>query len=127
MGRTCGEPGEIKKNTHPKNVTALFLEQDDYTVITLLQDTFQGQQKRGVMFFGWVFFFDFVRRSGTTRAEGPHGGTSHVRGAKRNRVDHSRVLMDDLTAPFLSRCQGQAAQKVGACQGRSTALECKLG
>ena len=28
---------------------------------------------------------DFVRRSGTTRAEGPHG--AHVRGAKRNRID----------------------------------------
>ena len=26
-GRTCGEPNEIKKNTHPENVTALFLEQ----------------------------------------------------------------------------------------------------
>ena len=24
MGRTCGEPDEIKKNTHPKNITALF-------------------------------------------------------------------------------------------------------
>ena len=24
MGRTCGEPDEIKKNTHPKNFTALF-------------------------------------------------------------------------------------------------------
>ena len=24
MGRTCGEPNEIKKNTHPKNITALF-------------------------------------------------------------------------------------------------------
>ena len=27
MGRTCGEPNEIKKNTHPKNITALFREQ----------------------------------------------------------------------------------------------------
>ena len=27
MGRTCGEPDEIKKNTHPKNITALFREQ----------------------------------------------------------------------------------------------------
>ena len=26
MGRTCGEPGEIKKNTHPKYFTALFRE-----------------------------------------------------------------------------------------------------
>ena len=26
MGRTCGEPDEIKKNTHPKNFTALFRE-----------------------------------------------------------------------------------------------------
>ena len=25
---TCGEPGEIKKSTHPKNITALFREQD---------------------------------------------------------------------------------------------------
>ena len=30
---------------------------------------------------------DFVRRSGTTRAEGPHGGASYVRGAKRNRIN----------------------------------------
>ena len=30
-----------------------------------------------VVFFGWVFFLDFVRRSGTTRAEGPH--VAHVR------------------------------------------------
>ena len=28
MGRTCGEPDEIKKNTHPKCFTALFREQD---------------------------------------------------------------------------------------------------
>ena len=27
MRRTCGEPDEIKKNTHPKNFTALFREQ----------------------------------------------------------------------------------------------------
>ena len=27
MGRTCGEPDEIKKNTHPKNITALFRDQ----------------------------------------------------------------------------------------------------
>jgi len=31
-------------------------------------------------------FLDFVRRSGTTRTEGPHGGASYVRGAKRNRI-----------------------------------------
>ena len=30
-------------------------------------------------------FLDFVRRSGTTRAEGPHG--AHVRRAERNRID----------------------------------------
>ena len=27
MGRTRGDPDEIKKNTHPKNITALFREQ----------------------------------------------------------------------------------------------------
>ncbi len=31
MGRTCGEPDEIKKNTHPKDVTALVREQADQT------------------------------------------------------------------------------------------------
>ena len=36
-------------------------------------------------------FLGFVRRSGTTRAEGPHVGPQHARGAKRNRVDHSRA------------------------------------
>ena len=24
IGRTCGEPDEIKKNTHPKNITTFF-------------------------------------------------------------------------------------------------------
>ena len=43
------------------------------------------------MFSGWVsIFLDFVGRSGTTRAEGPHGGASCVRGAKRNRIDPRR-------------------------------------
>ena len=28
---------------------------------------------------------------GQTRAEGPHGGASYARGAKRNRIDHSRT------------------------------------
>ena len=27
MGRTCAGPNEIKKNTHPKNITTLFREQ----------------------------------------------------------------------------------------------------
>ena len=31
MGRTCGEPDEIKKNTHPKYFTALFREQAPVT------------------------------------------------------------------------------------------------
>ena len=31
-------------------------------------------------------FLGFGRRSGTTRTEGPHGGASYVRGAKRNRI-----------------------------------------
>ena len=34
MGRTCGEPDEIKKNTHPKNITTLFREQDNTTCHT---------------------------------------------------------------------------------------------
>ena len=67
-----------------------------------------GQQNRAVMFIIRVgIFLDFVRRSGTTRAEGPHWahgfldfassstrtphGAHDVRGAKRSRVDHSRA------------------------------------
>ena len=41
--------------------------------------------------FEWGFSRGFVRRPGTTRAEGPHVGPQHVRGAKRNRVDQSRA------------------------------------
>ena len=41
--------------------------------------------QRAVMCFGWVFFLDFVWRSGTTRTEGPHG--AYVRRARRNRID----------------------------------------
>ena len=42
--------------------------------------------KKAVKCFPGGFFLDFVRRSGTTRAEGPHGGASHVRGAKQIRI-----------------------------------------
>ena len=40
MGRTCGEPDEIKKNTHPEYITALFCERvldpDDRVVLQVL-------------------------------------------------------------------------------------------
>ena len=55
------------------------------------------KSKRGgdtaVVFAGWVLFsvLDFVGRSGTTRAEGPHGALNTCRGGKRIRVDHSRA------------------------------------
>ena len=45
-------------------------------------------RKGAVVVFGWVLFFDFVWV--TTRAEGPHGGASYVRGAERNRIDRHR-------------------------------------
>jgi len=35
MGRTCGEPEEIKESTHPKNITALFRAQALYGVCTV--------------------------------------------------------------------------------------------
>ena len=44
------------------------------------------------MFFGWVFFFDFVRLA--TRAEGPHG--AYVRRAKRNRIDRRARIVKRL-------------------------------
>ena len=34
MGRTCGEPNEITKNTHPKRITALFRVRAQDTVLT---------------------------------------------------------------------------------------------
>ena len=37
MGRTCGEPNEIKKNTHPKNITALYCGQARGGTLALLQ------------------------------------------------------------------------------------------
>ena len=50
-------------------------------------------RKRAVVFFVWVFFLISLGGSGAARAEGPHGGASHVRRAKRNRIDRrSRVI-----------------------------------
>ena len=37
MGRTCGEPDEIKKNTHPKSITAVFRDQFLVGLARLLQ------------------------------------------------------------------------------------------
>ena len=55
-------------------------------------------KKSGYMFRVGVFL-DFVRRSGTTRAEVPHGGASHVRRAKRSRIDRrARIILPRLRA-----------------------------
>ena len=43
--------------------------------------------KKSGSIFRVGIFLDFVWRSGTTRTEGPHGGASCVRGARRNRTD----------------------------------------
>ena len=48
-------------------------------------------------------FLDFVRRSGTTRAEGPHGGALHVRRAKRNRIDRRSWIMLPLLCRYSVR------------------------
>ena len=57
--------------------------------------TVRNRKKQTVIFPWWVFFFDFVERSGTTRAEDQHG--AHVRGAKRKRIDrHSQVSLPHL-------------------------------
>ena len=52
-------------------------------------------RQRAVTFFGWVFFFDFVRRSGTTRTMHPHG--AYVRGARGNRIGPHRGEVERLT------------------------------
>ena len=48
--------------------------------------------KRTLMFHGWDFSQYFVRRSSTTRTEGPYW--AYVRGAKRNRIDRHRVELN---------------------------------
>ena len=53
------------------------VEHDDVVLLT---------KKSGDTFRVGIFL-DFVGRSGTARTEGPHGGASYVRGAKRNRID----------------------------------------
>jgi len=73
MGRTCGEPGEIKKNTHPKIFTALFREQADAEAHTrwrimsgTRREPFNSTPNGGQ--------FDFVWLSART----PHAGPQRV-------------------------------------------------
>ena len=83
-----------------------------------------GQNKDGDIFRVGVLL-DFVRRSGTTRAEGPHGGASYVRGAERNRVDcRPRIIVPFFfrRAPTLAartRTRLAAQTRRGRGRGRS--------
>ena len=91
MGRACGEPGEIKKNTHPKNITALFGGQAGCKFVQE-QLSLASQGKLTVACADWQggkasprpvkqnaagggVFLGFGGSS--TRTEGPHGGVTH--------------------------------------------------
>ena len=60
-------------------------------------------------------FLDSVRL--TTRAEGPHG--AHVRRAKRNRVDHSWIIL-----PYV--CRNMTATKCGYVAWQPITSTCKM-
>ena len=82
-----------------------------------------GQQQGLYNIFRVGIFLGFVRRSGTTRAEGPHGGVaSHVRGARRNELT-IRVLTDDLTAPFSRLPQARLVRRRRLGQRKLIMLE----
>ena len=67
--------------------------------------SFHGSKRSGNI-FGVGVFLDFVRRSGATRAEGPHG--ARVRRAKRSRVDrHARIIL-----PLLFRHRGGSVARL---------------
>ena len=100
---TCGEPDEIKKNTHPRHTAALVREQASLTGASKSRST--RLEKEAVTFSRVGILLDFVRRSGTTRAEGPHVGPQHVRRAKRDRIDR-RVWV---TLPLSSRYRFRSA------------------
>ena len=46
--RTCGEPNEIKKHTHPNNVTALFGEQGRSQLLPLVPRLTELKDYNGV-------------------------------------------------------------------------------
>ena len=116
-----------------------FLEKNrdtlNFDLIELLQkstsgfiNTLYAPRKRAVIYFGWVFFFDFVRRSGTTRAEGPHVGPQHVRGAKRYRINRRSLVALPLILKVPARhdavddgAQGQPRQAVHGPAGAAHA------
>ena len=57
--------------------TGMLLTQHEHEEQSIGSGGVRDHGKRAVIFFGWVFFLivlDFVRRSGTTRTEGPHVG-----------------------------------------------------
>ena len=85
MGRTCGEPDETKKNTHLKDITALFREQakcgarparratagaGGNVIVIACQKPSTNPWVGGRFGFGW--------RSGTARAIYPRVGPQHV-------------------------------------------------
>ena len=87
MGRTCGEPDEI-------GLTAMGVELNGSRrvqgCVPVVGPRINLITNESGDIFRVGIFLDFVRRSGTTRAEGPHGGALHVRRAKRNRIDRHR-------------------------------------
>ena len=71
MGRTCGEPDEIKKNTHPEYVTALSREQDPQAISS---NTYSQYASRAVQFHPHGVQSDFVWLPART----PHVGPQYV-------------------------------------------------
>ena len=55
MGRTCGEPDEIKKNTHPKNITALVRDQAIATPVEWDSMQDQGNHCDKIMLPGSIY------------------------------------------------------------------------
>ena len=129
MGRTCGGPGEfelapigVKLNGPGRVLCGLCAvgEGEDEPVAdapphpqgTVLQHQRLLATKGGNFnVFGWVnFLIDFVRL--TTRTEGPHGGASYVRGAKRNRIGRHRGGVERLGARTVSPLLAVAARSV---------------
>ena len=66
-----------------------------------------SSSKRAVMFFGCVFFLDFVRRTGTTRAEGLN--RAHV-GVHRTRGEPNEIELTATDVLLNGRGQVRAAR-----------------
>ena len=118
---TCGEPDEIKKNTHPKNITALFRDRVHHALHHVgVRRTHERGRPRPVVVSGSAVQLVLKRRDGgqfdsvwlpartharTIRVQRTCGGPTGIKKNARTRVSSYRTVVERYTRSAMSPCQ----------------------